>query len=95
MDHLPNTVSMLAQRIRCWPAIETALGAFSVGYCRIATQQSQDVKAMLIYIKTILIESIVSAGYAGDACIPSRQKSHYPDNTIHWSSADKKLGYCL
>ena len=75
MDHFPNTFSMLAQRIRRWPAIETALGACSVGYCRIATQQSQDVKAMLIYLKTILIKSIVSAGYVGDACIPSRRKT--------------------
>ena len=33
--------------------------------------------------------------YVGDAYIPRRQKSHYPDNTIHWPKSDVMLGYRL
>ena len=49
---------MLAQRIRRWSAIETALGD-----CRVFGG--------------------TAPCYAGDASIRRRQKSHYPDNTIH------------
>ena len=66
--HLPNTVSMLAQRLRHWPAIGTALGD-----CPVFAWT--DIRVTL--------------------CFSNRQKSHYPDKTIHWPNADAMLGHRL
>ena len=33
--------------------------------------------------------------YAGDTCMPRRQKGQYPDNTIHWPNCEIKLGHLL
>ena len=55
----PNTVAMLAQRLRRWLEVETALCDSPVfADCRISMQVTLSCSR--------------------------RQKSHYPDNTIHW-----------
>ena len=59
---------MLAQRLRRWPDIETALGNCPV------------------FAWTAMPKTLFSA---------RRQKSHDPDNTIHWPNADVMLGYRL
>ena len=61
---------MLAQRLRRWPDIETALGDRPM------------------FVGT-------AHYYADDAFTSCRQKSHYPDNTIHWPNADVMLGHRL
>ena len=66
--HLPATVSMLAQRIRRWPVIETALSD-----CPLFAWTAMRVTL----------------------CSSRCQKSHHPDNTIHWPNAYVMLDHRL
>ena len=75
---------------------------WSVVYLAATPQQKRAIHPMLVQrprrwpdIETTFGDCPMFAGtahyYAGDAFTCRRQKSHYPDNTIHWPNADVML----
>ena len=101
--------SMPVNCLRRWPDTTPSL-AQRVTLLHQRLQQPLDGSPMLLHVdptcltmakqQTNILYAYFAAKhcrncYAGDTFFPCRQKSHYPDNTIHWPSADVMLAHHL